>query len=325
MSYPLVPGDGPQLPALAEADAEVAAFVEASLAPATRATYESQWKLFVGWCLEVGVNPLPADPQDVARYLAVRARTVATATVASALQAIRHVHEAHGYPAPTHNPGIKRTLSGIRRAKGSRSEGSDPIRRVELWRALDAIEDTHRGRRDRALLLLGWAGALRRSEIVAADVDHLTFRSEGAVLLIPRSKTDQDGEGALIALHRGRDPRYCPVVALEMWLAGEAVNGHPVEGPLFLGIDRHGNRKGRLTAQSVNLLVKQRVAPFCARPEHVSAHGLRAGFITEAAELGVPDHRIQLHSRHRSREALSLYIRTAQLLFQPDMSRVVSG
>jgi len=155
---------------------------------------------------------------------------------------------------------------------------------------------------------------------VGIDVEHLTFQEQGAVLLIPRSKTDQTGEGALVALHRGLEGNHCPVEALRTWLKVSGIEG----GAVFRGVDQHGHMKRRLTSQSVNIVVKARVAPHMERPDQVSAHSLRAGFITEAAEMGVAEHQIQRHTRHKSREALDRYIRTTQL-FRPDtLGRVVA-
>jgi integrase len=318
-SHPLVPHAGTHaLGPLGDVDREVAGYATKAFADGTRNAYEAHWRGFVEWCLHHNLHPLPAEPETVARYAAFRARDCSAATVDLTVQAIRHAHETRDLPTPTSHPGVKRVLSGIRRTLGTRQKQADPIRHVALRAAMDRIEPTLKGARDRALLMVGWAAALRRSEIVAIDVDHLTFRPEGAVLLIPRSKTDQLGEGALVALHRARDPRYCPVATVQEWLISAGIEG----GSVFRGIDRHGNLKRRLTDQSVNLVVKDRVAPYCDRPDRISAHSLRAGFITEAAERGIPEHRIQMHSRHRSREALAMYIRTAQL-FQTDLGRVV--
>ncbi len=178
------------------------------------------------------------------------------------------------------------------------------------------------GQRDRALLLLGFAAALRRSELVAVHREHLTFTADGMKLLIPRAKTDQDGEGAEIGIPRGLKPETCPVRAMEVWLRASDCR----YGPVFRKVDRWGNLEHtRLGADAVrDILLRRAAAAKLSVPagERLSPHGLRAGFITEAYRQGARDEEIMDHTRHRDLRTMRGYVRRAKLVTESPVKKL---
>nr|WP_282972815.1 site-specific integrase [Burkholderia sp. AU19243] len=169
-----------------------------------------------------------------------------------------------------------------------------------------------KSQRDRALILTGFAAALRRSELVALDVRDLAFVDQGMVLTLRRSKTDQAGVGRKIGVPFGH-PGACPVTAIAQWIE----HAHLHEGAVFRGIDKSGVLRGdRLSAQSVTLIVKARALAAGLDPSALSAHSLRAGLVTSAARAGIPSYKIQQQTGHRSLEMIARYIRDASLFDQ---------
>ncbi|WP_165356834.1 site-specific integrase [Nocardioides zhouii] len=169
------------------------------------------------------------------------------------------------------------------------------------------LPDTTAGSRDRAILLVGFAGALRRSELVALRVDDVEWRDEGAVLHIRRSKADQEAAGREVALPRGKDEQSCPVDALRSWLA----EGDISRGQLFRSVDRHGNVGEQLSDRAIVLVIRRAATAAGLDPDKYSGHSLRAGFATTAAAHGASERRIAVQTGHRSMEVLRGYIRHA--------------
>jgi integrase len=163
--------------------------------------------------------------------------------------------------------------------------------------------------RDRALLLIGFAGALRRSELVGLDVGDIEHVRQGVVLHLRKSKTDQDGRGRKIGIPHGRT-RWCPVASLDAWFATSGIN----EGAVFRPVDRHGRVHDiRLSGEAIALVVRERVAAAGLDPAQYSGHSLRAGLATSAAQAGVPTWRIRAQTRHASDAMLARYIREGEL------------
>jgi integrase len=184
---------------------------------------------------------------------------------------------------------------------------------VEVKKLSRACGTDFAGARDRALFLVGFAGALRRSELVGLDVEHVTWTDDGMKLLIERSKTDAEGEGAEIAIPRGRSPETCPVTALQQWLTAGGISA----GPLFRKVNRGGGvETARLVPDAVRQILLKRAAKAGLKgtlAEPVSPHGLRAGFVTTAYRNDVPDEEIMGHTRHRSLTTMRSYVRRAKL------------
>jgi integrase len=205
---------------------------------------------------------------------------------------------------------VQEVRSGIRRTLGTRQEGKRPLlgSAVRQGSAELAAQQNHLlALRDRALVLLGWFGALRRSELVAIDVGHLRFVGQGLELLIPRSKTDQEGRGHVIPIGRERDPDVCPVHALRAWIAAGAIR----EGAVLRRVDRWGHVGPRLSDHAVAEIVKKAAAAAGVDPELIAGHSLRSGLVTEAARQGRAEGQIMKITRHESVTMLRRYIKEA--------------
>jgi integrase len=243
-------------------------------------------------------------------YLMDLAGVAKTSTISRRLAAIAEAHRTAGCPSPTDDPTVKAVWAGIRRVHGTAADGAAPLTIGLLRRIVDALPDDLAGERDRALLVVGFAGALRRSELVALDVADVEERHEGLVVGIRRSKTDQEGAGRHVGLPYGSNPATCPVRSLRTWLEAAEISSGPVLRP----VTRHGKvGPGRLSAASANRIVQRAVlrAGLDSRP--YSAHSLRAGLATSAAEAGVSERAIMAQTGHRSVTVARGYIRSGSL------------
>ena len=234
-------------------------------------------------------------------------------TLRRRVAAIARASGVAGHPLDTKHPSIRETLRGIGRTHGSRGRRSAALTTSELKRLSGVCEPGLAGERERALLLVAFAGALRRSELVALDVEHLTWSDDGVKLLLARSKTDKDGEGAEIMIVFGRFEATCPVRALRDWLNAAAIQ----TGPLFRKVNKAARVEAlRLSEDAVRQVLLRRAAQAGVKgslAEPVSPHGLRAGFVTTAYRNGVPDEEIMGHTRHRSLTTMRSYVRRAKL------------
>ncbi len=229
------------------------------------------------------------------------------ATLNRRLSSIAAAHRMADHPFDSRCREIALVMDGLRRTKTVRQRQVTALTTPLLKRALDGSFETLADQRDRALILIGMAGALRRSELVALEVSDLTFSSEGVRLVIRRSKGDQFGEGQVIAIER-TSTDLCPVANLEAYLERARIS----EGRVFRAIDRHGNVKTRMTDQSIALIVKRRAGQAGLEGDY-SGHSLRAGFATQAAKSGVEERRIAATTRHKNMEVLRKYIREGSL------------
>src|SRR6266478_1310488 len=208
---------GEQLPAALGPDLAAAVdLAQAEKAVSTRKAYGTDFRLFKTWCDTKGVSALPAAPETVAAYLAAQARTSRPSTLGRRVAAIRYAHKLAELPLPTDAEGVKATMRGIRRTLGSAKIRKAPAVAAAMLGMVAGAPDNLAGLRDRALLLLGFAGAFRRSELVALDVNDIEETEAGLRVTIRYSKTDQDGQGVTIAIARG--DVACPVKPLRGWL-----------------------------------------------------------------------------------------------------------
>lgn len=285
-------------------DDRVEQLVRQSLAPATLRAYRADIAQFTGWG-----GTIPASDNMVASYLAAHAEALAVATLTRRLASIAQAHAMLGVESPTGSALVRATMRGIRRSRGTAQVQAKPLLRDDLFLALDRMDDNIRSLRDRALLLLGFAGGFRRSELVGLDVADLENVRQGLVVTLRRSKTDQEGHGRRIGIPLGRT-RHCPVTALGNWIATANIS----DGPLFRSVDRHGHVSAdRLSGEAVCLIVRERLAAVGINPAGYSGHSLRAGFVTSAAQVGVANHKIRAQTGHASDAMLSRYIRDGEL------------
>ena len=282
----------------------VADFLRESLAPNTRAAYLGDLAHFENWG-----GRIPAEPETVAAYLATHADALSVATLNRRLAALAKVHRSHGMANPTSSELVKSVLRGLKRAKGTAQRQAKPLLKEDLVLALDATGEGLRDIRDRALLLIGFAGGFRRSELVGLTCGDVERVRQGMILTLRRSKTDQTGEGRKIGIPLARG-RWCPVGALEQWLASSGIT----VGALFWPIDRHSQIGPKpLSEEAVSLVVKERVHAVGLDPSGYSGHSLRAGLATSAAQAGVPSWKIRQQTGHTSDAMLARYIRDGEL------------
>ncbi len=305
---------------IGEAVAEAAGYADDAIAESTRAAYGQAWHHFADWCRGKEVDPdaLPLNPVLVAAYLSTLAKTHGASALRSRVAAIAYHHRRRGFVfLPTH-PVLRETLSGIRRRHPRKIRPAAALCAPEIKQLLGVCPTDLAGLRDRALFLVGFAGAFRRSELVAINREDLRFEASVAIIHVPRSKRDQEGKGADVTLPRMRDPdtgvvsETCPVRALETWLA----RGKIRRGAVFRGITRHGTIEERLTPRALRLILLKRAASAkltVHESERLSPHGLRAGFITEAYLAGALDEQVGAHVRHDDLRSTRGYRRRARI------------
>ena len=294
--------------------AAVARFVQAEKAAATRRGYASDFAVFIAWCEGRGYPSMPATSAVIAAFLSDQANTgIRPSTIGRRVAAIRYVYDLSeqlkDHPPPTAGKAVRMALAGIRREIGTNTRPKAPATSKRIRAMLEQIPtDTLKGKRDRALLLLCFAGAFRRSELVALEVKDLAFEVDGLRVTIRRSKTDQEGQGHEIAIPRGKHLR--PVKAVQEWLKASGITA----GPVFRSINRHGQLGTiALTSHAVAVLVKERAEAAGLDSADFSGHSLRAGFLTSAAESGADLLKMMEQSRHRRVETVRAYVRRADL------------
>ncbi|MDE3097189.1 MAG: site-specific integrase [Chloroflexota bacterium] len=294
--------------ALAPLPARAAQYAALARSDATLHAYASDWQHFCRWCEAHGAASLPAADATLALYLSDLAATHRPATLRRRMASIAAAHRAARQPLPA-GEATHAVMRGIRRAHGTAQRQARPARTAEVRRMLAACGTGTQGLRDRALLLLGFAAALRRSELVALDVADLDWSEDGLTLTVRRSKTDQEGAGQRIGVPYGQRAATCPVRAVRAWLDAAGI----AEGAALRSVDRWGRVGGRLTAQAVALRVKALAEAAGLDPARFSGHSLRAGLATAAAEAGASERSIMAQTRHRSVAMVRRYIREGSL------------
>jgi integrase len=276
----------------------------------TQDQYARHVENFLGFCDRLSLDA--RSPDTVALYMASRAEAVTPGTVEHELAAIQSLHTRWRLPSLRKNKFVRMVFVGIRRERGIKAHPKTAIRAADLKRLLTALPSSNRGVRDRALLLLGWTGAFRRSEIAAIEVEDLCWVPEGLKVQLRRSKTDQVAKGRLVGIPAGNAPELCPLEAVRRWLEVAAIT----TGPLFRSVDRHDRiRKTRLSGAAVASIIKQAVRQAGLDPTNYSGHSLRSGLVTEAAAHGVRERDIMRHTAHRSTRQVRRYIREEGLFF----------
>ena len=287
-------------------------YLDAALADNTLRAYRADLKHFIAWG---GV--IPSNPEQLAMYIAHHATTLAPATLSRHLIAIARAHATQGVASPTNSALVRATLQGVRRSRRGAIRQVAPLQKSQLLQMVRGLKGL-RGLRDTALLLIGFASALRRSELVSLNVEDIRFTGEGTLIRLRRSKTDQEGHGRDIAIPLVRG-RYCPSRTLWTWLQKAEIT----TGALFRRINRYDQlQPQRLTAQSVALIIKQRAMSAGFDPSLYSGHSLRAGFVTNAANSGASSSSIRVQTGHKSDAMLQRYIRNSQLFTDNPMRRI---
>jgi integrase len=293
-------------------------YAAAATAPNTTRAYRHDWEEFSSWCAERSYSPLPASPAVIAAHAVELADrpVISVATIERRLAAIGRMHREAGFdPPPNRALEVQKVMTGIRRTLGvAPRRQRTPLSPDELRRLLASVDpQTLAGDRDRALLLVGYYFAGRRSELVALDVEDLVEVADGLRITVRRSKTDQEGEGEVKGVPRKPDPAVCPVVALQGWLDAAGI----AEGPIWRRVTRWDTPGSeRLTAQSVNLIIKRACRRAGIDDARYAGHSLRSGFATAAGAAKAPERAIMRQTGHRSERMVRKYIRPASVFHE---------
>lgn len=289
-----------------------------AVAENTKKAYSSDFQIFDQWCESLGLSSLPSNPPTIAAYISeCKRRDLAASTVGRYLTAISQAHQLSGHLSPTTDKMVTATMQGYRRERGTAQRHVKPLLFEQLVRCVDQLGANIKGLRDAAILTIGWMCALRRSEISELDRSDVESVSEGLVVNVRRSKTDQEGEGRKIGIPFGND-KFCPVTVIRRWYTVAQIT----EGPLFFGVYRGSREKmfstklkprKRINGRWIAEIIKTALEQAGYDSKGYSGHSLRAGFCTSAASSGVPEHLIMRHTGHRSERVMRGYIRDGEM------------
>lgn len=291
---------------------QVHKYLLAALSKNTQKAYKFDIAHFLKWG-----GHIPASPECVASYLAMHASHLSMATLSRRVVAIGRAHTLQQLASPSESELVKATLHGIRRLNGSTQRQVLPALKQDIQAMVTGLSGI-KGVRDKALLLTGFAGAFRRSELVSLQVEDLRFVEEGAIIRLRRSKTDQIGLGRDIAIPYVRK-RICPAKAIKQWLIQSGITS----GYLFRRVSRYGEVMNEgLSAQSVALIVKASARVAGLNAAQFSGHSLRAGLVTSAAKAGASTWKIRQQTGHKSDAMLQRYIRDSQLFIDNPVGKI---
>jgi integrase len=293
---------------------EAREFMSKAKAASTTLAYDSDWANFAMWCRSHGLEPLPAAEATVVLYITSLARPPALrpATIRRRLTAISQKHLEARLPNPSlvsTNAALKATLQGICKVLTTRQDAKTAIMRDGIVRILDTLEDDLKSIRNRALVLVGFASAMRRSEIASVETTHLKWSQDGVTILIPRSKTDQTGDGREVEVIYGKRADTCPVRALKAWLKAAGIKS----GPVFRKVLKSGRAgAARMNPASIGVIVKKLAFDAAlGDASEFAGHSLRAGYVTQASDNGATFDQIMKQTGHQSVEMVYRYSRSA--------------
>ena len=297
--------------------------LKSSKANNTLRAYKSDFKDFGTFCAKHGFNSLPSEPKIVSLYLTYLSKNSKISTLRRRLVSISMVHKIKGHYLDTKHPIIIENLMGIKRVKGSIQKGKKPLLINHLKSIIHTIDqqkiDEIKKSRDKSLILIGFGGGFRRTELVSIDHEDLEFVSEGVKITIKRSKTDQFGEGMLKGLPYFSNELYCPVINLKKWLELSNIKSGPVFRRFAKGSVLTNNR---LTDQSVVLLIKNYLNLAGIENSNYSGHSLRSGFATVAAESGADERSIMAMTGHKTTQMVRRYIREANIFKNNALNKI---
>ena len=298
--------------------------LQSSKAKNTIRAYKSDFKDFSLFCVQNGFKSLPSEPKVISLYLThLSTNSSKMSTLKRRLVSIGVIHKVKGHYLDTKHPTIIENLMGIKRRKGSIQKGKKPILINDLKLIIKAIDDELieeiKKLRDKSIVLIGFSGGFRRSEIVSLDIEDLDFVSEGLKITIRKSKTDQFGEGSLKALPYFNNKEYCPVINLKKWIKISKIEN----GALFRRFNKGSKlSEKRLTDQSVALLIKEYLKLAGIDNKNYSGHSLRSGFATASAESGADERSIMTMTGHKSTEMVRRYIKEANLFKNNALNKI---
>ena len=282
-----------------------------SKSPNTLRAYESDYRDFSVFCIKNNFNPLPAEPKILSLYLTNLSQTLKFSTLKRRIASISIIHKLKGHYIDTKHPIIMENLLGIKRQKGSNQKAKKPLLINDLKLIVNVINKAknkeNKKLRDKALILVGFAGGFRRSELVALEHEDIEFVREGVKIFVKRSKTDQSGEGMTKAIPSFNNAIYCPVVHLQNWI-------YELE-----------NKKGKVFAisdKSVALIIKKYANLVGLDGNKYAGHSLRSGFATSTAESGAEERNIMAMTGHKTTQMVRRYIQEANLFKNNALNKI---
>ena len=282
-----------------------------SKSPNTLRAYESDYKDFLAFCIKNNFHPLPADPKILSLYLTNLSQTSKFSTLKRRIASISIIHKLKGHYIDTKHPIIMENLLGIKRQKGSNQKSKKPILINDLKAIINVINKANikesRKLRDKALILVGFGGGFRRSELVALDYEDVEFVREGVKIFVRRSKTDQSGEGMTKAIPSFDNALYCPVVNLQNWIYELKIK----KGKIF-----------SISDKSVALTIKKYATLAGLDGNKYAGHSLRSGFATSTAEAGAEERNIMAMTGHKTTQMVRRYIQEANLFKNNALNKI---
>jgi site-specific recombinase XerD len=294
---------------LAVLEERARSYEAASKSANTWRAYRSDLRHFGAWCEARGVVAMPAAPETVRHYLVDHVGKLAISTLRRRLSAISEAHAAAGEVNPTVSPVVRFAWEGMRRSHGSAPRGKEAAVTEVVAAMVKPLGRELIDVRDRAMLLVGFAGAMRRSELSALNFCDVTETGDGLRIIVERSKTDQEGEGAVVGLAYGSNPPTCPVRAWRAWVDASGIG----DGPAFCQLGHGRVTDKAIAGDGIARMVKRRATAAGLDPEMFSGHSLRSGFATTAARAGVAEHKIMRQGRWTTSQAMRGYISEGEL------------
>ena len=284
--------------------------LKSSKAPNTLRAYKADYKNFASFCIKNGFKPMPSEPKIISLYLTFLSKSSKFSTLKRRLASISVIHRLSGHYIDTKHPMITENLLGIKRIKGSYQKAKKPILINDLKLIINAIDKDKNEKnkvKNRALILVGFAGGFRRSELVAIHYEDVDFVPEGVKIFVKRSKTDQSGEGMTKGIPYFSNPNYCPVISLKSWIEKSEIKS----GKIF-----------DMSDKNVALTVKKYTAIVGLDSNKYSGHSLRSGFATSTAELGAEERSIMAMTGHKTTQMVRRYIQEANLFKNNALNKV---
>ena len=277
----------------------------------TKKAYGSDWRHFSNWCENNGLVSLPVKPATLILYLTELARQYKASTIKRRLSTIARVHKENGFGSSlVYNQKVRRTLKGIHNKIGSNQEGKKPLLAEDIKAMVSGLTGSVKDSRDKALLLVGYAGTFRRSELSGLNVEDLNFVNDGVIITLRKSKTDQAGEGIKKGILYGENEKTCPVQALKHWLDIAGITS----GAVFRNFDIHCNlNEARLSHKGVALIVKRHVKKIGKNEKDFAGHSLRSGSVTQGAINGANDRALMNQGGWKTRSMIDRYVKDANI------------
>ena len=284
--------------------------LKSSKALNTLRAYKADYKDFASFCIKNGFKPMPSEPKIISLYLTYLSKSSKFSTLKRRLASLSVIHKLSGHYIDIKHPMITENLMGIKRIKGSYQKAKKPILINDLKQIINAIDKDKNEKnkvKNRALILVGFAGGFRRSELVAIHYEDVDFVPEGVKIFVKRSKTDQSGEGMTKGIPYFSNPDYCPVISLKNWIEKSEIKS----GKIF-----------DMSDKSVALTVKKYTAIVGLDSNKYSGHSLRSGFATSVAELGAEERSIMAMTGHKTTQMVRRYIQEANLFKNNALNKV---